>query len=152
MYLSILDAMYTIGSTSILVLALITIVMAVFKKLSRRFAKGVASIILITVATAYVFPNVARTELRDRLTQEVISTTSERPVDNSAVISALKDITYAEGRKSHPLERFGFELQTAKDVIYLELARDSIDSKAYWVYFPKYRTGDANEIGKIQLK
>ncbi|MGF1836802.1 hypothetical protein [Photobacterium sanguinicancri] len=140
------------GSIGSIVSVIITIVMMiVFRQVNDRFAKRVASIIIITVSVGYIFPNVARTELRNKLTQEIISITSEKTVNNSEVISALKNITYAKGRKSHPLERFGFELQTTKEVIYLELAKDSLDSKAYWVYLPKYRAGDVNEIGKIQL-
>ncbi|PSU41557.1 hypothetical protein C9J12_29545 [Photobacterium frigidiphilum] len=153
MFLSILDFLFTIGGIGVLISVISFISMMIFvKRLNPRIILGMVAIFIVTLSVTFTFPSVARSELREKLTQEIISSTSEEHINNDEIVAALKKISYVLGTNSHSLERFGFKIQTSEEVIYLELARDSNDSKTYWVYYPKYRAGQVNDIGKVRLQ
>lgn len=153
MLLSILDFLFTIGGIGVLISVIAFIAMMIFvKRLNLKVILGMIAIFVVTLSVTFTFPSIARSELRGKLTQEIISSSSEQHISRDEIVAALKKISYVQGTNSHPLERFGFKIQTSEEIINLELARDSNDSKTYWVYYPKYRAGRVNDIGKFRLK
>lgn len=153
MILTILDRLFAIAGISILISIITFIGMMLFsKRPNPKVIMGMIVIFMLTLSLAFTFPSVARSELREKLSQTVIKTTSDKSIDREAVLASLKLISYVSGTNSHPLERFNFKIQTSTEVINLQLARDSIDSNKYWVFYPKYPATSINEIGKILLK
>lgn len=153
MLLRFLDFLFTIGGIGILISVIAFIAMMVFaKRLNLKVILGMIAIFAVTLAVTFTFPSLARSELRGKLTQDILSSTSEEHISRDEIVAALKNISFVQSTNSHPLERFSFKIQTSEEVINLELARDSNDDKAYWVYYPKYRSGRVNHIGKVRLK
>ncbi|GAB3535672.1 hypothetical protein [Photobacterium alginatilyticum] len=153
MLLSILDFLFTIGGIGVLISIIAFIAMMIFvKRLNPKIILMMIAIFVVTLSVTFTFPSIARSELRAKLSQEIISSTSDGHINRDETVAALKQISYVQGTNSHLLQRFGFTIQTAEEVIYLELARDSNDSKTYWVFYPRYRAGRLNGIGKVRLK
>ncbi|WP_099609567.1 hypothetical protein [Vibrio coralliilyticus] len=153
MFLSVLDVLFTIGGIGVLISIIAFIAMMIFvKRPNPKIILMMIANFLVTLSITFTFPSIARSELRAKLSQDIISSTSNGHVNRDEIIAALKKISYILGTNSHSLQRFGFTIQTTDEVIYLELARDSHDSKTYWVYYPRYRAGRLNDIGKVRLK
>ncbi|MGF1703399.1 hypothetical protein L4D09_24210 [Photobacterium makurazakiensis] len=153
MLLNILDTFFTFGGVAVLISIIVFIAMMLFsKRLNLTTILSMIVIFVVTLVVMFSFPSAARYEIRKKLSVEVISVESSGTVNNTKVVEELKKISFKIAKNSHPLERFRFKVQTKAEDIHFELARDSNDSSVYWVFYPAYRAGRTNPVGKIILK
>lgn len=151
--LSFLNLIIAIGGAATVLCLIVFLGMMLFvQRPSPKIILGMLAIFGITFVGTFTFPSVARSELRDRLTSEILEVNSSADIDRELALHQLKNISYVSAKNSSPGNRFSFEIKTAGDVIELQLAQDSNDSQVYWVYYPKYYAGSMNSIGKIELR
>ncbi|WP_434340808.1 hypothetical protein [Motilimonas cestriensis] len=150
--LSFLSLIIAVGGVATVVCLIVFLGMMLFvKRPNPKIILGMIALFGVTLVSTFTFPSVARSELRDRLAQEILTVYSAGEIDTEQALHELKNIAYVTGKNSSPGVRFSFEIKTAAEVIRLQLAQDSNDSQVYWVFYPEYRAGAMNDIGKIVL-
>ncbi|EKM6953950.1 hypothetical protein PVB89_004586 [Vibrio parahaemolyticus] len=87
----------------------------------------------------------------DKLTDHSFVIESDMEIDESELLSALKNEEYINVYRTKPLMKSKVRIVVNYGEIELFLAKDSVHKNVYWVYYPKYRYSSINEIGKIQL-
>tara|TARA_R110001583_G_scaffold9433_1_gene44733 strand:+ start:8577 stop:9062 length:486 start_codon:yes stop_codon:yes gene_type:complete len=77
---------------------------------------------------------------------------SYKGVDNTMLLSALKNKQYIGTHKTHPLKRRKIQITTSSTKLKLHIAQDSKYPNIYWVYYLKYKFSQGNELGKVLIK
>jgi hypothetical protein len=74
-----------------------------------------------------------------------------RPGQNSKeILTVLRSFHTSPAHHSQPTHEINIDVSHGSEHTILRLARDSDDSKEYWVFFPKHWITSRNEIGRIK--
>lgn len=79
-----------------------------------------------------------------------VSVNGQAIANPTQVLTVLKSMDWLPAHHSNPTRRISVEISNAAPGLVLSLARDSSDSREYWVFWPKYRVTAVNEIGRIK--
>jgi cbb3-type cytochrome oxidase subunit 3 len=79
----------------------------------------------------------------------IISVNSQSVKNQKDTLHALKSLSWNWGHHSHPTTTINLKISDGSQEILLTLARDSINPREYWVFFPQYSITRRNEIGRI---
>jgi hypothetical protein len=113
--------------------------------------------VLIGLCASWAGTSIARDEVTDKL-QSIRDnceiSISGRAIQNSAeILSALRTMHWSSGHRSHPTKVVNIEISKCCQPFTLCLARDSDDSKEYWVFYPKYSMtspAGGKEVGRVE--
>lgn len=81
--------------------------------------------------------------------QVVIYIDGRPAAESMQALAALESMRQVEGHHSHPMNKILVELRSGSDKLLLVLGRDSDFPQEYWIFYPRYRSSNSNEIGRI---
>ncbi len=113
----------------------------------------VAAVSAISVfALEYLLKNKIRNEVSELIGEHSFVIETFDDFDNEMFIKAIKSKRFVHTHKTHPLEKRSLRIVGHREVVVLQVAQDSKNPKLYWVYYPKYRYSNINELGKVRIQ